>query len=129
LTSLNLINFIVESLTDMSNMFNGCTQLKSIDLSSFNTIRVKYMSQLFKNCSRLSSLDLIKFNTINVVDMSSVFYGCSNLNSINFNFLTDKAQNMNNMFSFCTQIKNLDLTNFNTENCNSFNEYLKIVLN
>jgi surface protein len=32
---------------------------------------------------------------------------------------------MNNMFSYCAQIKNLDITNFNTENCNSFNDVFK----
>ena len=34
-------------------MFDGCSSLQSIDLSSFNTTNVKNMSSMFFQCSSL----------------------------------------------------------------------------
>ena len=35
----------------MANMFQNCTSLTSLDLSSFNTVKVTYMSDMFHNCN------------------------------------------------------------------------------
>ena len=45
-----------EQVTDMSNMFYGCSALTSLDLSNFNTAKVRDMSYMFYRCSALSSL-------------------------------------------------------------------------
>ena len=37
----------------MSNMFNGCSSLKSIDLSSFNINNINKMKGMFNGCSSL----------------------------------------------------------------------------
>ena len=57
-------------LTSTSFMFYLCYSLKSIDLSSFNTINVTNMRGMFKLCSSLKSIDLSSFNTTKVKDMS-----------------------------------------------------------
>ena len=67
----------------MRYMFSGCSSLKSLDLSSFNTINAKYMSRMFEGCSSLISLDLSSFNIINVVEMDDMFYGCYSLKKEN----------------------------------------------
>ena len=54
------------NVTDMSYMFNKCSSLISLNLSSFNTNNVTDMSYMFKLCSSLISLDLSSFNTNNV---------------------------------------------------------------
>ena len=42
-----------------------------------------------------------------------MFYGCSSLKELNLsNFNTNKVKNMNNMFSGCLSLKNLDIYNF-----------------
>ena len=48
-------------------MFNGCSSLESIDLSSFNTSNVTDMRWMFDECSSLKSIDLSSFNTNNVL--------------------------------------------------------------
>ena len=54
------VKFIFHKLlTNTSFMFNDCSSLESIDLSSFNTTNVKYMSGMFFGCSTLKSIDLI----------------------------------------------------------------------
>ena len=50
--------------------------LKGID-------NVTNMSDMFSGCSSLSSLpDISKWNTSNVTDMSCMFFGCSSLSSL-----------------------------------------------
>ena len=115
LKSLDLTNFNTANVTDMSFMFNGCSALKSLDLTNFNTAKVTNMSFMFHGCSALTSLDLTNFNTANVTDMSFMFNGCSALTSLDLtNFNTAKVTYMDYMFNGCSALTSLDLTNFNT---------------
>ena len=43
-------------------MFFGCSSLKSIDLSLFNTKYVKNMNHMFDNCLSLESIDFSLLN-------------------------------------------------------------------
>ena len=36
----------------MSEMFNGCSSLKELNLSNFNTNNVTYMEGMFDRCSK-----------------------------------------------------------------------------
>ena len=117
ISGLDYLN--TENVTDMSDMFNNCTILPSLDLSNFNTAKVKIMYNMFKNCKKLSSLNLSEsFNTVNVTNMSSMFYGCSQLSSLDLSesFNTVNVTNMSSMFYGCSQLSSLTLSNFNTEN-------------
>ena len=106
----------------MDNMFNGCSALKSLDLTNFNTAKVTDMGNMFYGCSALTSLDLTNFNTAKVTDMSFMFYGCSALKSLDLtNFNTAKVVNMYMMFNGCSALESLDLTNFNTANVTYMN--------
>ena len=102
-------------VTDMGNMFHGCSALESLNLTNFNTANVEFMDNMFYGCSALESLDLTNFNTENVTNMSCMFYGCSALESLNLtNFNTENVTGMSYMFNGCSALKSLDLTNFNT---------------
>ena len=46
------------------------------------------MRSLFDGCSSLKELDLSNFNTNNVTDMSYMFYECSLLKELNLNNFT-----------------------------------------
>ena len=70
------------NVTDMSYMFEYCSGLTSLDVSSFNTNMVTDMTYMFKGCTSLTSLTLSNFNTSNVTYMDSMFYGCSKLKTI-----------------------------------------------
>ena len=115
LTSLDLTNFNTANVEFMYYMFYGCSALKSLDLTNFNTAKVTDMSFMFSGCSALTSLDLTKFNTAKVVNMGNMFYGCSALTSLDLtNFNTANVDFMDSMFNGCSALKSLDLTNFNT---------------
>ena len=117
LKSLDLTNFNTAKVTNMGNMFNGCSALTSLDLTNFNTANVTDMGNMFEGCSALTSLDLTNFNTANVTNMSFMFHGCSALTSLDLTkFNTAKMVNMSFMFHGCSALTSLDLTNFNTAN-------------
>ena len=116
LSSLDLSKFNTANVTNMSRMFYGCQKLSSLDLSKFNTEKVTDMSSMFEDCLELSSLDLSNFNTKEVKQMNNMFWGCSALTSLDLsNFNTANVMDMGNMFLNCSVLTSLDLSNFNTK--------------
>ena len=60
LENLDLSNFDVSNITDISFMFNGCNKLKEIKgIENFNTSNITNMSSLFQNCNELEKIDFI----------------------------------------------------------------------
>ena len=82
LTSLDLSSFDTSAVTDMGSTFKGCSKLTSLDLSSFDTSAVNRMELAFYYCSSLTSLDLSSFDTSAVNRMGSIFDGCTSLTSL-----------------------------------------------
>ena len=75
------------------------------------------MAGLFENCSNLLDIDVSSFNTSNNADMSYMFTGCSNLTKLDLtNFDTSKVGKMGGMFMGCKNLRVLDLSNFDTSN-------------
>ena len=107
LTSLDLSSFNTAEVTNMSFMFSYCSGLLSLDLSSFNTAKVMYMTYMFRDCSGLTSLDMSSFNTAKVMDMSWMFNGCSGLTKIyvSDDFTTDTGTNGFDMFLNCSKLE------------------------
>ena len=64
-------------------MFEGCSKLMVLDLSSLDTDNVTDMSWMFEGCSSLTNLDLSIFNTTNVTNMKAMFSRCYKLTSLN----------------------------------------------
>ena len=117
LTSLDLSSFNTSNVTTMAYMFEGCTSLSSLNVSSFNTSKVVNMREMFYNCSELLNLDVSHFDTSKVETMSYMFYGCKKLTSLDVShFDTSKVSAMDRMFCDCWELTNLDVSNFNTTN-------------
>lgn len=76
-------NLSVSQLADMGGMFNDCTSLKSVDLSSLdfkdssNTVN---MSDVFARCSKLESVKMPV--NVNVSEIESIFNACTALAEI-----------------------------------------------
>ena len=133
LESLNIDNFNVSLVTDMTGMFCNCQSLTELNLNNFNTINVKIMKSMFFGCYSLTSLDLSNFRTSNVENMYGMFFKCSSLTSLNLsNFDTSSVTDMSAMFRYCSKLKSLNLNNFKTtlvnsmynmfDNCNSLTD-------
>ena len=115
LTSLDVSNFDTSKVTNMSYMFYYCTGLTNLDVSNFDTSKVTNMSHMFQHCSRLTSLDLSSFDTSKVTDMSYMFEDCSSLPSLDVsNFDTSNVIDMEGMFDSCSSLPSLYVSNFDT---------------
>ena len=111
-----------DEVTNMGNMFSGCSSLASLDLSHFNTSNVTNMYAMFSDCQSLTSLNVSNFITSKVMNMSYMFRGCKILESIDVsNFNTANVTNMENMFNNCRALTSLDLSSFNTANVTNMN--------
>ena len=88
------------SVTTMQSMFENCTSLTTVDLSSYTTNSVTNMSSMFSGCNKLTNVDLSNFNTTSVTNMQYMFSGCNKLTSLDISdFDTSGVQNMGGMFS------------------------------
>ena len=119
---LNIDNIDTSNVTNMNQTFYACPNLKSINLQSFNTSNVTDMMNMFNQCSSLETLELRGFNTSNVTNMACMFSSCTNLNSIDMStWNTCNLEHMNGMFQGCQNLKSLDFESFNTKELKSFN--------
>ena len=99
----------------MSNMFNGCAGLSSIELRNFNTSKVTDMSSMFEACNGLTELKLVRFDTSKVENMSNMFKDCTSLTNVDVTKLNTVAvRNMTSMFEGLVNVTGLDLSSFNT---------------
>ena len=116
LTSQDITNVCdTSNITNMNSMFEGCTNLITLDISNFNTSKVTDMNSVFSGCSSLTTLNVSKWDTSKVTNMGSMFNGCSNLTTLDVsNFNTGEVTNMNSMFNGCSNLTTLDVSNFNT---------------
>ena len=110
LTSLDVSSFNTSKVTNMSGMFSACWSLTSLDLSNFITSKVTDMSYMFSDDNGLTSLDLSSFNTSNVTDMNNMFYGCRGLTSLDLSgWDTSKVTNTTSMFEVCVKLKTITM--------------------
>ena len=99
------------NITDMSSMFQECSNLKFLDFTNFDTKNVSNMYFMFNGCSTLTSLDLTNFNTAEVRDMNRMFNMLDESSTalttiyVSDNFVTTNVQNGKNMFKNCTKLK------------------------
>ena len=82
LISVNTEGWDTSNVTIMMNMFNGCQSLTELDLSSLNTGKVTNMSWMFYNCSRLVTLDICNFDMSNITTIRDIFSGCTSLHTL-----------------------------------------------
>ena len=93
--------------TSTYSWFYNMRNLQSITgMSYLNTSEVTNMIFMFNNCSGLTSLDLSSFNTANVTIMYGMFQYCSNLRTIyvSDSWSTAAVLNSDFMFDDCTSL-------------------------
>lgn len=98
--------------TNYTRLFNSCTSIISLDLSSWDTSNVTNMEYMFYLCDSLTELNVSTWDTSNVTNMSSMFNFCSALESLDLsgweiNDITDTS----NMLGYCMSLHTLRLDN------------------
>ncbi len=110
---LNLGDFNISRITNISHMFEMLTALTSVNIDSADTSNVTNMSNMFYGCSSLESLDLSSFDTGKVTNMRYMFYDCNALKTLDVSgFDTSKVTEMRSMFEGCGSLTSLDLSGF-----------------
>lgn len=108
------MNLDTYNVTNMSNMFQNCYALTSVDFSNFNTSNVTNLNGMFRDCRAITHVNLSSFNTSKVTTLANMFYDCYALSTVNLSsFDTSNVTDMAWMFAF-SGITTLDLSNFNT---------------
>ena len=100
-------------ITNCNKWFKGMTNLKTLEgLENFNTSCVTNMSEMFQDCSSIDTLNLYNFDTQNLTNTTEMFYGCSNIKYIfvSDKFVISKVTESGDMFEGCTS-----LTNYNAK--------------
>lgn len=73
-------NFVLDSAENIMNMFAACPALETLDISNFNTSTVTEMRQMFSGCTNLTTIKIgTGWDTSNVTEENSnnMFYNCS----------------------------------------------------
>ncbi len=109
-------NLNTSSLSNVTDMFNNCSSLKSVNFTGFNTSNISSMMNMFNGCSGLTELDLSSFKTSNVRDMMMMFFDCSSLEKIfvSENFTVDNVYSSDYMFYNCDKLEGA--TKYNSSN-------------
>ncbi|MGI6117551.1 MAG: SpaA isopeptide-forming pilin-related protein [Bilifractor sp.] len=119
LETADLTGFNTTNARTMSGLFSGCTSLKSVRFGSgFSTANVVYMPNMFMDCSSLETLDLSGFRSDKLNSTYQMFSGCSSMKSVTFgeNFTLSKTKLMTRMFAECSSLTSLDTSRFRTTN-------------
>ena len=104
LASIPLLD--TSNVTNMSGMFQSCTNLTTIP--QLNTSKVTNMNNMLRGCTSLTTIPLL--NTSSVTNISSMFEGCTSLTTIPA-LDTSGAINMSRMFYGCTNLASIPLLN------------------
>ena len=113
MTSIDLSGLDTSEVTDMSGMFNYCISLSSLDVSGFDTSRVENMYRMFRYCEALTSLDVSDFDGSSVKSIGFMFYQCGALKTLNLGaFNPCAATDMQGVFASCSALGSLDLSGF-----------------
>ena len=79
-TIKNIDNFDVAKSITMASMFQGCSSLTELNLSSFNTSKINAYNNMFKNCNNLRTIYVSdKFVIQNEFGSQDMFLNCTSL--------------------------------------------------
>ncbi len=90
-----------------SYWFQGFEKLTELSgMENLNTEDLEYMNSMFQFCDNLKSVDLSGFNTAKVTDMTRVFWGCENLESVfvGEGWTTSAVKKSSGMFQDCFKL-------------------------
>ena len=107
LKTLDLSSFDTSQVTIMNEAFFKCNKLEEINLTNLDTSNVTYMNGMFNSCNRLKLLDVSNFNTSNVTDMSGMFFYNIELIDLYLNFDVSSVKNFDYIFTLDNKLTNV----------------------
>ena len=120
---LNVSNWNVSNVTNMSNMFWGCKSLQTLNVSNWDVSNVKIMKNMFHSCELLQTIDVSNWDVSNVQNMGSMFNNCSSLETLNVSkWNVSNVKDMSYMFYECKKLQTLNVSNWDVSNVEDMGE-------
>jgi surface protein len=118
LKAVDVTHFRMGKTTRTHGMFNGCVNLTTINgIEDLDMSHVEGMGYMFYKCQQLTSLDLSRWDISNATGMQDMFRECTALTSLDIHtWNTPKVQSMYEMFYGCKNLETLDVSKFETGN-------------
>nr|MCR5479519.1 DUF285 domain-containing protein [Ruminococcus sp.] len=122
----------------MFQMFNGCSNLQTIDLSCIiDTPSLTSTREMFQSCTKVENIDLSNWrNAQNLAVMQSMYYNCQKLKTVDLSSLVvSKLENCQQMFRDCFILEAVSLGNhitlneYRTSNNSSGNGMMSMFIN
>ncbi|MDR3242117.1 MAG: BspA family leucine-rich repeat surface protein [Lactobacillaceae bacterium] len=115
LVSIDVSNWDTSNVYDMFNVFEDCSSLEELDVSVWDTSNVQWLGRTFYNCSSLEELDVSEWDVGSVTLINALFQNCVNLKVLNVaNWHPAKITQAVFMFSGCSSLEELDLSQWHT---------------
>ena len=117
----NIKNLISVTFTDFDeyfpnlgyvSLFEGCSNLISVDLTNTHKFNWAYLDNMFKDCFNLVHIDFIKFKFA-ANSTTDMFRNCYSLTSTDLSKLDiSKVKTLSYMFYNCNSLQSLDFLLF-----------------
>lgn len=126
LTSLNLSQWNVSQVTNIAYMFEGCSALKSVDVSwGSQTSNIQTANQVFTSCTVLSEITGISdWKLPNVTTLSYMFKECKGITSLDVSgWMPEKLQTISGFINYASNLESLELGNWSVPNLTSVSSF------
>ena len=115
---VNLDNLDTSAVTNMDFMFDGCSKLETLDVSTFDVSKVATAESMFYKCSSLTTIYCNK--AWNIASASSMFFGATKLRGYDEHYVTGT---MASPAGYFTATQTLPL-NYNTSNETTISDWV-----
>lgn len=106
LRSAPAFNGVIDSVTTMAQMFQDCASLREVPPFNGTAANIAYMDYMFQNCKSLESIPAFPGSTEGLASAAFMFSGCSSLKTIPpFPVSTASLTYFQYMFSDCTSLQ------------------------
>ena len=110
---INLNSFDASGVTEMNEMFKNCANLQTVTFGNMGAHNAYTMGGLFEGCKKLSTVDLDKLSMTPVKNINYMFKNCSSLNSITLGE-TNTLYGMLGLFQGCNNLVSVDISQIKT---------------
>ena len=108
--------------TNMNNMFGG-SSVRFVDMSGMDARMVTDMGLMFITCKNLASVKFTDMKIRDLKDVSAMFNGCSNLSALDLSsWEGEDISDFSSMFYHCSSLKSVDLSGLNTSKATSMRQ-------
>ncbi|WP_430603402.1 hypothetical protein IGJ02_000821 [Enterococcus sp. DIV0724b] len=124
-TEIENISYLDTSNTiNMQRVFADCTNLVSLDLTSWDTSKVQDIFSLFNGCVNLENLEVSTWNTQNMTAVTYAFARLPKLKVLDLsNWKLAPINSAQGVFMEDSSLESLDLSGFNMTNLDRSNSY------